>query len=224
VSRLAILSSGGGAVMAAAFDLITGQGRDAKWAVVTDRPCGTEQKAIERGLPLRRVEYRTQSEFSTIAAQWLFEEMRCTSSLLLFTRLVGPAFFQKAPCVNLHPSLLPLFPGFGALTATEVSGMRVMGATAHLVDESVDGGPILAQVWGPMPTGTKNIQRLSFAQKLYLALVIDEFSEREGGSLTKEKMRYNSAISAVAQPALSNGELEKAFRNFLKSEAIPWPA
>ena len=64
-----------------------------------------------------------------------------------FMRLVSPRFLAAWPerVLNTHPSLLPAFPGAHAVRDALAYGVRVTGATVHLVDEQVDHGPIIAQ-------------------------------------------------------------------------------
>jgi phosphoribosylglycinamide formyltransferase-1 len=64
-----------------------------------------------------------------------------------FMRVLSAAFLARWPdrVVNVHPSLLPAFPGAHAVADALAAGVRVTGVTVHLVDEQVDHGPILAQ-------------------------------------------------------------------------------
>lgn len=224
MSRLGLVCSAGGSVMATAHDLLSSVGRRPDWVIVTDRPCATETKAAARGLPCRRIDTQDQGAFSAQAARWLFEEMGCGWTLLLFTRLVGTELHERAPCVNIHPSLLPAFPGLGALDAAVRAGVRVVGATAHLADVTTDGGPILAQVWGPMPRERRLLDRLSFAQRTYLLLVVHE-AMRSAGPVNLPVWLADPArpASPLASPALGDAALEAAFRAFVEAEGIPWP-
>lgn len=64
-----------------------------------------------------------------------------------FMRLLSPVFVRAFPgrIVNVHPALLPAFPGTGAQQKAWEHGVKVSGATVHLVDEGLDSGPIVAQ-------------------------------------------------------------------------------
>ena len=64
-----------------------------------------------------------------------------------FMRRLHPTFLESYPdrVLNIHPSLLPAFPGREAIRQAWEHGVRVTGCTVHLVDEKLDGGPILAQ-------------------------------------------------------------------------------
>ena len=62
-------------------------------------------------------------------------------------RLIGPTLLNAYPSkiVNIHPSLLPAFPGKDAIGQAIAHGVKVTGVTVHLVDEGMDTGPILSQ-------------------------------------------------------------------------------
>lgn len=64
-----------------------------------------------------------------------------------FMRLLSPVFVRAFPgrIVNIHPALLPAFPGLEAQRQAWEHGVKVSGATVHLVDEGLDSGPIVAQ-------------------------------------------------------------------------------
>jgi phosphoribosylglycinamide formyltransferase 1 len=72
-----------------------------------------------------------------------------------FMRILGPAVLGRFPdrIVNTHPALLPAFPGAHGVRDALAYGVKVTGATVHLVDEGVDTGPVLAQVAVPVHDG-----------------------------------------------------------------------
>ena len=72
-----------------------------------------------------------------------------------FMHLLTPAFLERFPerIVNVHPSLLPAFPGAHAVEEQLAAGVEESGATVHLVDEGVDSGPILRQERVPVAAG-----------------------------------------------------------------------
>lgn len=65
-----------------------------------------------------------------------------------FMRILGPEAMRRFPLriLNIHPSLLPAFPGAHAVAQALAHGVKVTGVTVHFVDEEVDHGPIIAQV------------------------------------------------------------------------------
>jgi phosphoribosylglycinamide formyltransferase-1 len=72
-----------------------------------------------------------------------------------FMRVLTPHFLSRFPgrVINTHPSLLPAFPGLDAPGQAISAGVRESGVTIHIVDPTVDGGPILAQVRVPVEPG-----------------------------------------------------------------------
>ena len=80
-------------------------------------------------------------------ADWLQERGVTLVVLAGYMHLLTPAFLERFPdaIVNVHPSLLPRFPGAHAVEEQLAAGVTESGATVHLVDDGVDSGPILAQ-------------------------------------------------------------------------------
>jgi len=80
-----------------------------------------------------------------------------------FMELLGPEFIRRfaGRILNVHPSLLPAFPGVGAIEQALEHGVKVMGVTVHLVDEGVDSGPIVLQESFPLlpyPRGIAEVE------------------------------------------------------------------
>jgi phosphoribosylglycinamide formyltransferase 1 len=80
-------------------------------------------------------------------AAWLDERSVELVVLAGFMELLTPAFIRRFPgrIVNVHPALLPAFPGLGAIEQAVEHGVKVAGVTVHFVDEGVDSGPIVLQ-------------------------------------------------------------------------------
>ena len=119
--------------------------------VISDRP---GVKAIDRaeaaGVPAVVVDW---SEFPdrgsfTVAVCDAADEYRAEALVLAgFMRVLASAAIQRFPqrILNIHPSLLPSFPGSRAVEEALAHGVKVTGVTVHFVDEQVDHGPIVAQ-------------------------------------------------------------------------------
>ena len=80
-------------------------------------------------------------------ADWLEEQSVSLVVLAGYMHLLTPTFLDRFPdaVVNVHPSLLPAFPGAHAVEEQHAAGVAESGASVHLVDEGVDSGPVLAQ-------------------------------------------------------------------------------
>jgi phosphoribosylglycinamide formyltransferase 1 len=85
-----------------------------------------------------------------------------------YMRLIGPALLQAYPkrIVNIHPSLLPAFPGLNAIEKAFSYPVKVSGVTVHFVDEGIDTGPIIAQ---QAVTIDEEDTLESFERKIHLA-------------------------------------------------------
>jgi phosphoribosylglycinamide formyltransferase-1 len=70
-----------------------------------------------------------------------------------YMQLLTPAFLGRFPAINLHPSLLPAFPGLDAIGQALEAGASETGVTVHLVDKGVDSGPVIAQEAVPIEEG-----------------------------------------------------------------------
>jgi phosphoribosylglycinamide formyltransferase-1 len=97
-----------------------------------------------------------------------------------FMQLLTPAFLERFPgrVVNVHPSLLPRFPGTRAIDAALAAGVETTGVTVHLVDEGVDSGPVLAQEEVPVEPRDTLVERLHAVEHRLLPLVVRELCVR----------------------------------------------
>jgi phosphoribosylglycinamide formyltransferase-1 len=100
-------------------------------------------------------DYENREARDTAMADWLQEQGVTLVVLAGYMQLLTPAFLDRFPdaVVNVHPSLLPAFPGAHAVEEQLAAGIAESGATVHLVDEGVDSGPVLAQERVPVLPG-----------------------------------------------------------------------
>jgi phosphoribosylglycinamide formyltransferase-1 len=148
-ARLAVLASGTGTNLQALMDDPAVGPRIA--LVVSDRP---EAKALERarsrGIETAVLEPRDFADRPAHdrALRDLLGSKRIDALALAgYMRLVGPEVIRAFPLriLNVHPALLPSFPGTHSLADAVEWGVKVTGVTVHFVDEEVDHGPIVAQ-------------------------------------------------------------------------------
>jgi phosphoribosylglycinamide formyltransferase-1 len=117
---------------------------------------------------------------------------------------------------NVHMSLLPLFPGFGAVRKALVSGMRVAGVTVHMVGAGMDDGPILGQAIAPILAGDTEptLGRRLFERAVPLALQVVRAIERRELTLDEKRQPQWSAWSRLDSscfaPALDSDLVEFA--------------
>lgn len=146
---IAVLASGSGTNLQALID--TADVRPHIKLVVSDNDSARAlERASRAGIDTAVVpweDHQDRSAFSTAVADVI--EDRGIKGVVLagFMRILAPAFINRFPgrIINIHPSLLPAFPGAHAVEAALAHGVRVTGVTIHFVDEEVDHGPIIAQ-------------------------------------------------------------------------------
>lgn len=156
MKRLGILISGRGSNFVAIADAITAGRLQAEIAIVISNKADAPGlvRARERGLHFAML----PSRFMDRAAydQQLIAELRKHRVDLVclagYMRLLSPAFIAAFPkrILNIHPSLLPAFPGLAAQRQTLEAGAKQSGCTVHFVDEGVDSGPIIQQAVVPV--------------------------------------------------------------------------
>lgn len=170
--KIGVLGSSGGGVFTAVEELFREVRPGAiSWSVACDRPCGLEDRARELDLPRVRIG-GTKAAASRAAAEF-FVAQDVTAVLLYYVRLVTGELFDRLATVNFHPAVLPAFPGLNALERTVAAGAHEFGATTHMVDATIDGGPIIAQVRAAVPVADfETIAHISFVQKTYLTLLV----------------------------------------------------
>jgi phosphoribosylglycinamide formyltransferase 1 len=146
-----------------------------------------DARALARaGMPTASFELADFSERAArdlAMAGWLQEHGVTLVVLAGYMHLLTPAFLARFPgaVVNVHPSLLPSFPGARAVEEQLAAGVTESGATVHLVDEGVDTGPILAQERVPvLPGDTPEAlhERIKSVEHRLLPKVVEELCAR----------------------------------------------
>lgn len=150
-ARLAVLVSGRGSNLRALLEAIDAGRCDARVAaVIADRDCPALAFASERGIAIEQVPRKPHpSREAWDAALAAAIDAHTPEWVVLagFMRIVGASVLARfgGRILNVHPSLLPAFPGLHAPRQAIEAGARLTGCTVHLVDAGVDTGPILAQ-------------------------------------------------------------------------------
>jgi len=101
-----------------------------------------------------------------------------------FMRLLGPQFLARFPqrVINVHPALLPLFPGIAGPADALAAGVRISGCSVHIVDAGIDTGPVIAQAAVPVLPGddARSLHaRIQGAEHALLPRVIDAIASGE---------------------------------------------
>jgi len=150
--RLGVLISGRGSNLQALIDAIEDGRLDARIAVVISNrdDAGGLERARRAGIDTLVRDHRgwpSRDEYDSMLAEDLRSRNVGVVCLAGFMRRVGLPLIEAFPAaiVNIHPSLLPAFPGLDAQRQALAHGVRVSGVTVHLVTAELDAGPIIVQ-------------------------------------------------------------------------------
>jgi len=154
---IGVLISGRGSNLQALIDAITDGTLDARIAVVISNrtDAGGLERARAAGIESLAIDHRSfaaRADFDGALARELQARAVDVVCLAGFMRLIGPPLLEAFPnrILNIHPSLLPSFPGVDAQRQALEHGVKITGATVHLVTGELDGGPIVAQAAVPV--------------------------------------------------------------------------
>jgi phosphoribosylglycinamide formyltransferase 1 len=172
--RVGVLASGAGTNLQAILDRVHGHEGVEVVAVGSDKPAAqalTRASAAgvaTRAFPVDRRGDRTRGGPSAGAyadrvardaamAAWLAEQGVELVVLAGYMQLLSPVFLDRFPerVINVHPALLPAFPGIGSVEQAIAYGVKVFGVTVHFVDEGIDSGAIILQRALDLPEATR---------------------------------------------------------------------
>jgi phosphoribosylglycinamide formyltransferase-1 len=161
VSRLpvGVLASGAGTNLQALLDTVHGHEAEVV-AVASDKADARAlDRARARDVPtavFQRADYPDRPARDAAIADWLGERGVRLVVLAGYMQLLSPAFLGRFPdaVINVHPALLPAFPGIAAIEQAVDYGVKVFGVTVHYVDDGVDTGPIILQASIELPDAT----------------------------------------------------------------------
>lgn len=150
--RLAVLASGYGSNLQAILDAIERKEIDGRVEIVISDVEGAYalERARKHGIEsvyINPREYKKREDFDRVLAGLLQERQIDLVVLAGYMRLLSPLFVEtfRGRIMNIHPSLLPAFPGLNGVKKALSYGVKVSGCTVHFVDEGLDSGPIILQ-------------------------------------------------------------------------------
>lgn len=202
LKKLGILLSGRGSNFEAIADSIQSGRLQAEIALVVsnrgDAP-GLES-ARRRGLTTRLIpsKGRVREEHDAEVVGALKEAQVDFVCLAGYMRLLSPEFIRAFPnrILNIHPSLLPAFPGLAAQKQAIDHGVKISGCTVHFVDEHLDHGPIILQKAVPVldsddehTLAERILEQEHIAYTEALRLVLSGEVEVEGGKVVRKRSR-----------------------------------
>lgn len=210
--RVAVFISGGGSNMVSLAKAAADPAFPAEIVcVISDKSAaGGLEKARALGIPtlsFERKDYsgKPEHEAAMIAA---LEEFRPDILCLAgFMRLLSGAFIQRyeGRIINIHPSILPLFPGLHTHQRAIDSGMKIHGCTVHFVTEGMDEGPVIAQGAVPVIEGdtaeTLAARLLAVEHRLYplaLSLFAEGRVRMEGSKAVRTGQSGDATASLIS--------------------------
>lgn len=147
---IAVLVSGTGTNLQALLDTV--HGREAEVVAVASSVAGAPalERAAARGVPTEvfaRADYPDRAARDEALTDWLHARSVRLVVLAGYMELLSERFLARFPSavINVHPSLLPAFPGLHAIEQALAYGVTVFGVTVHYVDAGVDTGPVILQ-------------------------------------------------------------------------------
>jgi phosphoribosylglycinamide formyltransferase-1 len=149
--RVGVLASGEGTNLQALLDRVHGRDGISVVAVASDKP---EAPALGRarsaGVAVEvfpSAGFAGRGERDKAMAKWLASQGVGLVVLAGYMRLLSPGFLERfrGRVINVHPALLPAFPGLNAVEQAIEYGVKVFGVTVHFVDEGVDTGAVILQ-------------------------------------------------------------------------------
>lgn len=154
-------------------------------AVGSDKAAPGLSHAERFGVPTFVVEpgrFENKSEWASVLLSNIKFHNPDLVVLAGFMRILPAEFVESLSpnLINLHPSLLPAFPGAHAIADALAAGSKVTGSTIHIVDAGVDTGPVIAQVQVPIPEGAgvdEVTELVKLAEREQLIEIVREIAE-----------------------------------------------
>ena len=149
--KVAVLASGAGTNLQALLDKVHGRTGVEVVAVASDKPGARAlDRARDAGIPVAAFpdsEFGDRQERDAALAGWLAGQEAELVVLAGYMQLLSPEFLARfrGHVINVHPALLPAFPGLHAVDQALEYGVKVFGVTVHFVDDGVDTGPVILQ-------------------------------------------------------------------------------
>jgi phosphoribosylglycinamide formyltransferase-1 len=205
--RVGVLASGNGTNLQAILDRVHGREGIEVVAVGSDKPgAGALRRAHDAGVPtgtFPAVDYADRQARDAAMAEWLAGQRVELVVLAGYMQLLAPAFLKRFPqrVINVHPALLPAFPGIGAIRQALDYGVKVFGVTIHFVDEGVDSGPIILQRALELPDAGDEVSVHTALQPVEHELLTEAVRLIAGGAVSFDPANPRRVVVAGYRPA-----------------------
>ncbi|GAB2522897.1 phosphoribosylglycinamide formyltransferase [Nocardiopsis aegyptia] len=210
-ARVVILISGTGSNMAALLEAAQDPAYGVRVAAVGSDREGTRGIELARaaGVPTFVVNFRDhpdRAKWNEAMAERIAEYEPDLVVSAGFMRILGPDVVGSHPAVNIHPALLPSFPGAHAVRDALAHGVRVTGTTIHFLDEGVDSGPIIDQVAVPVEDDDDESslhERIKAVEREMLVDTVGRLA-REGWTIDGRHVRFGRTAPGRTEHSVSD--------------------
>ena len=170
--KFGVIGSAGGSALKAAMKCMSKcETIGLRPCIVVDRECGLLEWARTNEVENKLINYVSRKQFSTEVNSY-FDSLGVNRVIMYYSRLIEDPLLKEKRMYNIHPSLLPAYPGLSAVKQAKDGAALLLGASLHSVDEGVYTGKLCCQV------ATKNLrsydlmsaQSISFLQKTWLTI------------------------------------------------------
>jgi phosphoribosylglycinamide formyltransferase-1 len=206
----AVLVSGAGTNLQALLDTV--HGREAEIVAVASSVAGAPalDRARAREVPtavFARAEHPDRAARHTALADWLSSRGARLIVLAGYMELLGEPFLERFPdaVINVHPSLLPAFPGLAAVEQALAYGVKVFGVTVHFVDAGVDSGPVILQRAVELPDARDAREVMAALRPLEHELLPEAVRMFASGALRRDPENPRRTVLAPAAVRVDGG-------------------
>jgi phosphoribosylglycinamide formyltransferase 1 len=202
---IAVLVSGSGTNLQALLDTV--HGHEAQVVAVASSVDGARalERARENNVPtavFARSQYADRAARDEALAAWLIDRGARLVVLAGYMELLGEQFLERFPAavINVHPSLLPAFPGLHAIEQALDYGAKIFGVTVHFVDAGVDSGPVILQSALEFPDARDPAEVLAALRPLEHALLPEAVRLFAGGRLSLDPANPRQVLLGGSGP------------------------
>jgi phosphoribosylglycinamide formyltransferase 1 len=188
---IAVLVSGTGTNLQALLDTVHGREAEVVAVAANTADAPALARAHVHGVPtgaFARSDYPDRVARDRALADWLSESGARLVVLAGYMELVGAPLLDRFPnaVINVHPSLLPAFPGLKAIEQALAYGVKVFGVTVHFVDGGIDSGPVILQGARELPDACDPAEVLAALRPLEHTLLPETVRLFARGALSRD--------------------------------------
>ncbi len=182
---------------------------------MTDRNCESENIAKKYGYENMRILY--SENFDAEAANYLFDKNQVDIVILLYSRLVSDKLYKNRKCINIHPALLPAFPGMNAVNQARDKKVLYMGVTSHYVDKGIDTGKIISQVVIPI-FASDSVEEMNSKSHFLKVFTFLQILSLIFPAIFEADVNFDHFKHPLANPSLKDKTILNAFYDYADKE------